>query len=151
MDLLQEETLWHDRKHWLWFPFSFTKYELTKEHLNTISGLFTTTYDETLLYRIVDVRLVRKFGQKLCGTGTVMVYSRVDTQKVIELKNIKKPKQVAQFISQLVEQVRNDKKVVGKEFYGVMGGGMMADLDGDGIPDALENMPDDDDGMDMHH
>ncbi len=139
IELENEEILWKDRKHWMWFPFSFTRYSVTKEHLNLDVGFFKTTYDETLLYRIVDVRLVRTFWQKLFGTGTVQVFSRVDTQKVIELKNIKKPKQVKKLISQLVESVRNDKKVVGKEFYGMMGGGMpMQDLDGDGMPD----MPD---------
>ena len=147
MELQQEEILWKDRKHWMWFPFSFTRYSVTKEHLNLDVGFFKTTYDETLLYRIVDVRLVRTFLQKIFGTGTVQVFSRVDTQKMIELKNIKHSKLVKQLISQLVEQVRNEKKVVGKEFYGIMGGGMpMMDMDGDGMPD----MPDfDHDGPDM--
>lgn len=149
MELQQEEILWKDRKHWMWFPFSFTRYSVTKEHLNLDVGFFKTTYDETLLYRIVDVRLVRTFLQKIFGTGTVQVFSRVDTQKMIELKNIKHSKQVKQLISQLVEAVRNEKKVVGKEFYGIMGGpmgGPMMDADGDGIPD----MPDfDHDGPDM--
>ncbi len=145
MELQQEEILWKDRKHWMWFPFSFTRYSVTREHLNLDVGFFKTTYDETLLYRIVDVRLIRTFLQKIFGTGTVQVFSRVDTQKMIELKNIKHPKQVKQLISQLVEAVRNEKKVVGKEFYGIMGGGMpMHDMDGDGIPD----MPDFDDGPD---
>ena len=143
VDLENEEILWKDRKHWMWFPFSFTRYSVTKEHLNQEIGFFKTIYEETLLYRIVDVRLVRTFGQKLFGTGTVQVFTRVDTEKMIELKNIKKPKMVKKLISQLVEQVRNEKKVVGKEFYGMMGGGMhmMPDLDGDGMPDAPD-LPD---------
>ena len=143
MELQQEEILWKDRKHWMWFPFSFTRYSVTKEHLNQEIGFFKTIYEETLLYRIVDVRLVRTFGQKIFGTGTVQVFNRVDTEKMIELKNIKKPKMVKKLISQLVEQVRNEKKVVGKEFYGMMGGGMhmMPDLDGDGLPD-MPDMPD---------
>lgn len=144
MELEQEEILWRDRKHWMWFPFSFTKYSVTKDHLNIDKGFFKTTYDETLLYRIVDVRLIRTFGQKLFGTGTVQVFSRVDTQKMIELRNIKRPKMVKKLISQLVEQVRNEKKVVGKEFYGMMGMQPMMDMDGDGIPD----MPDFDEGPD---
>ena len=120
----------------MWFPFSFTRYSVTKEHLNQEIGFFSTRYEETLLYRIVDIKLIRSFGQKIFGTGTVQIYNRVDTEKMIELKNIKKPKQVKQLISQLVEQVRNEKKVVGKEFYGMMGGGMpMMDMDGDGLPD----------------
>ncbi|MBP5354712.1 MAG: PH domain-containing protein [Lachnospiraceae bacterium] len=156
IDLENEEILWKDRKHWMWFPFSFTRYSVTKEHLNQEVGFFKTTYEETLLYRIVDVRLVRSFGQKIFGTGTVQIFNRVDTQKMIELKNIKKPKMVKKLISQLVEQVRNEKKVVGKEFYGMMGGGMpmMPDLDGDGMPDMPDfdedDGPGDDGPMPMH-
>ena len=151
MNISQEEELWKDRKHHMWFPISFTKYSVTKSALSVQQGFFKTSYDETLLFRIVDIRLSRTFGQKIFGTGTVELFTRVDTQGVIQLKNIKHCKDVFRLLSNLVEQVRNEKNVVGKEFYGVMGGGMMADLDGDGIPDALENMPDDDDGMDMHH
>ncbi len=134
MALPQEEILWKDRKHWLWFPFSFTKYQVTKDHLYIQSGLLNTTYDETLLYRVVDVGMKRSLGQKICGTGTVLIHSRVDTQKCIELKNIKNCHQVNRLISDLVEQVRNEKNVVGKEFYGVMGscdehGDMDMDMD----------------------
>ncbi len=121
MALLEEEIIWKDRKHWLWFPFSFTKYQITKDRLYIQRGFFRTVYDETLLYRIVDVRLVRSLGQKICGTGTLELFARVDTQKKIELKNIRHCQAVNRLLSGLVEQIRDDKKVVGKEFYGIMG------------------------------
>ncbi len=139
---------WKDRKHWLWFPFSFTKYELDDEHLYVQRGFFSTTYDETLLYRIVDVRLVRTLGQKICGTGTVLVSVRVDQDHVIELKNIKKPMEVKRLLSKMVEDIRNEKKVVGKEFYGIMGGGHHHDgedpddVNPDGVDDDGDGMPD---------
>ena len=148
---MAEEYLWKDRKHHMWFPFSFTKYAVTKEALFVEQGFFKTSYDETLLYRIVDIRLSRTFGQKIFGTGTIELFTRVDTQGVIQLKNIKHSKDVRKLLSQLVEQVRNEKNVVGKEFYGMMGAGhhggpdgmdmpddAPVDLDGDGIPDAFE-------------
>ncbi len=150
MNMAQEETLWKDRKHHMWFPISFTKYTVTKSSLGVQQGFFKTSYDETLLYRIVDLRLSRTFGQKIYGTGTVELFTRVDTQGVIQLKNIKHSKDVFRLLSGLVEQVRNEKNVVGKEFYGMMGGGMHGaggadmpdegpvDMDGDGIPDAFQ-------------
>lgn len=146
--MAEEEILWKDRKHHMWFPFSFTKYSVTKSSLFVQQGFFKTSYDETLLYRIVDVRLSRTFGQKLFGTGTVEVFARVDTQHVTQLKNIKHSKDVWRLLSSLVEQIRNEKNVVGKEFYGIMGGGHPGadmgdaddpiDLNGDGIPDAIQ-------------
>lgn len=136
MSHLNENVIWKDRKHWLWFPFSFTKYELTKDRLHVQRGFFKTVYDETLLYRIVDVRLVRTFGQKLCGTGTVEVYTRVDVQKVIELKNIKNCQVVNRLIADMVEDIRTEKKIVGREFNGIMGGRMN--------PEAFDEADDED-------
>ena len=145
----EEEILWKDRKHHMWFPFSFTKYSVSKSSLYVQQGFFKTSYDETLLYRIMDIRLSRTLLQKFFGTGTVELFTRVDTQHVIQLKNIKHSKDVRRLLSNLVEQVRNEKNVVGKEFYGIMGGGHHAgddcpgnddavDMDGDGVPDAFE-------------
>lgn len=45
--------VWQDRKHHLWFPWSFTKYYIEEERLMIQTGLFSTTLEETLLYRIV--------------------------------------------------------------------------------------------------
>ncbi|MBO4280399.1 MAG: PH domain-containing protein [Lachnospiraceae bacterium] len=143
----EEEILWKDRKHHMWFPFSFTKYSVSKTSLQIQQGFFKTSYDETLLYRIVDLRLSRTLAQKFFGTGTIELFTRVDTQHVIQLKNIKHSKDVRRLLSTLIEQVRNEKNVVGKEFYGIMGGGMHHDMDGmddpvdmdaDGIPDAIQ-------------
>ncbi|MBO6065271.1 MAG: PH domain-containing protein, partial [Lachnospiraceae bacterium] len=76
----EEEILWKDRKHHMWFPFSFTKYSVTKTSLQVQQGFFKTSYDETLLYRIVDLRLSRTLAQKIFGTGTIELFTRVDTQ-----------------------------------------------------------------------
>ena len=145
-DMPEEEILWKDRKHHMWFPFSFTKYSVSKSSVFIQQGFFKTSYDETLLYRIVDLRLSRTLGQKFFGTGTIELFTRVDTQHVIQLKNIKHSKDVRRLLSTLIEQVRNEKNVVGKEFYGMMGGHHMdgdgmdspVDMDGDGMPDAFE-------------
>ena len=64
------EVKWRDRKHHLWFPFSFTIYEVRNERLYVQRGLFSTSFDETLLYRVTDLRLTRTLGQKIFGTGT---------------------------------------------------------------------------------
>lgn len=117
------EIIWKDRKHWLWFPFSFTKYQVSYDRLYVQSGFFNTVYDEVLLYRIVDLRMTRTLGQKICGTGTIEVFTRVDTQKVMKLKNIRHCAEVNRLLSGLVEDIRNEKKVVGKEFYGAMAPG----------------------------
>ena len=144
MSKCEKQILWKDRKRHMGMPISFTKYEVDNERLYMDSGLFTTNSDEILLYRILDIKTKRTFWQKICGVGTVTLYSADQTNRVLELKNIKKPKDVHHFISELVEKCRKERGVAGRE---MVGSGMVSaddvdhicgDTDGDGIPDALE-------------
>ena len=114
----KDEVLWKDRKHFMWFPFSFVKYEIKNERLYEQSGLFSTTYDELLLYKVIDMTLKQSLGQKIFGTGTIYLTTRADTSTQVILKNIKNPKEVKDLISELTEQIRQNQNVVGKEFYG---------------------------------
>jgi uncharacterized membrane protein YdbT with pleckstrin-like domain len=126
-------------------PISFTRYEVSDDRFITKAGFFTTETDEVLLYRILDIKLKRTFGQKLLGVGTITLYSADQTNSVIEVKNIKSPDKVRRFISRLVEDIRRELNLAGREIYGSSGhGGHEADihvrseyidLDGDGIPD----------------
>ena len=102
----------------------------------------TSKYDETLLYRVTDLQLTRSFGQKICGTGTIRVFTKVDTAREIELKNIKHPLRVKEYLSELIETIRDQKNVVGKEFYGAgMQDHPMHDMDNDGIDDCFQGGP----------
>ena len=130
----QSTVIWKDRKHFMWFPFSFTKYSVQNDRLYTQTGLFSTSFEEVLLYRITDIRLSRSFGQKIFGTGTIELCTKVDHDQHIFLVNIKKPVYIKSLLSDLVETARDKKNVVGKEFYGGRGHG------GPGGPDG----PDDD-------
>lgn len=111
------EYVWKDRKHWAWFPFSFTVYAVADDRLHITRGFFSKVYDETLLYRITDLTLRRSFAQRIFGTGTIILNTLVDHDKQIELKNIKNSVETRQLLSRLVEDARRSKNVVGKEFY----------------------------------
>lgn len=114
---MNNNTVWKDRKHFMWFPISFTKYEIKNERLYQETGLFNTHYDELLLYRITDLCLKRSLAQKIFGTGTIVLSTKADSDKEVLLKNVKNPKEVKDLISHLVEEARDRKKVVGKEFF----------------------------------
>lgn len=137
MSTQQVGVLWADRKHHLWFPLSFTKYYIENERLMIKSGFFSTTLDETLLYRIVDLTCRQSFGGKIFGTGNIIIQTKVDASPEIVLKNIRRPMEVVKLISRAVEDARQNYNVVGKEFYG--GGRIPLDLNGNGIPDHLEH------------
>lgn len=140
------EPLWKDRKRFMGMPISFTKYEVTGDRFITHRGFFRTETDELLLYRILDIKLVRTFGQKLFGVGTITLYSADTSHSTFELVNIKKPDAVRKFLSKIVEQERTNKGITGREMYGAASGMMsggngenvqheFVDVDGDGIPD----------------
>ncbi len=124
--------LWKDRKHFLWFPWSFTRYTLDENRLYVDTGLLNTRHEETLLYRIVDISMQRSLAQRIFGTGTIILYTKVDVSGEIHLKNIKQTEDVNRLLSDLIEKARDKKRVVGKEFYD-------ADIPDDGPDDTPQD------------
>ena len=126
--------LWSDRKHHLWFPISFTSYYIEDDRLMIKKGLLNTTLDETLLYRIVDITFQQTLAGKIFGTGNVILRTKADASGEIVLENIAKPLEVRKMLSKMVEESRDKRNIVGKEFYSMDHG----DFDGDGICDFEE-------------
>jgi hypothetical protein len=123
--------VWSDRKHWLWFPFSFTTYSVKDGRLYVGTGAFSSREDECLLYRITDISLTRSFGQKICGTGTIHLNTTDRSTPVIHLTNIKHPVDVKRMLSNLIEKEREAHDVAGKEMYGAIGRMGPMDFDSD--------------------
>lgn len=126
--------LWSDRKHHLWFPLSFTSYYIEDDRLMIKKGLLNTTLDETLLYRIVDITFQQTLAGKIFGTGNVILRTKADASGEIVLENIAKPLEVRKMLSKMVEESRDKRNIVGKEFYSMDHG----DFDGDGVCDFDE-------------
>lgn len=134
-----DQILWKDRRRILGLPITFTRYEVTEKALTIRQGFFTTRTDEVQLYRVLDFNLVRTFGQKLFGVGTVTVYSGDKSHATLNLINIRKADLVRKLLAQLVEAERDRKRVGTREMYGG-GSGLddWTDADGDGIPDVFQ-------------
>ncbi len=131
----ESEVLWKDRKRILGMPISFTRYIVNADRLITHKGLIRTTTDELLLYRILDIKLVRSLGQKIFGVGTITLYTADQSDATFHIRNVKKSEEVRTFLSKMVEQERQNRGLIGREIYGAAG--MMSDapdLDGDGFP-----------------
>ena len=126
--------LWSDRKHHLWFPISFTSYYIEDDRLMIKKGLLNTTLDETLLYRIIDITFQQTLAGKIFGTGNVILRTKADASGEIVLENISKPLEVRKMLSKMVEESRDKRNIVGKEFYSMDHG----DFDGDGVCDFDE-------------
>lgn len=108
--------LWKDRKRtFLGLPLSFTKYRLTDDRLFIETGFFNSVENEVRLYRILDLQLSRTLGQKIFGLGTIKVKSADKTMGDFDIKNIKNSKEVKEQLSNLVEEMRDKKRVVNRE------------------------------------
>ena len=123
----ENKILWKDRLRHLGLPLSFTKYYIDDDRLYVQKGFFKTTIDEILLYRIIDVKSTRSLGQKLFGVGTVTLYSADQTDKILELKNVKNAGKVHRFLSDKVEKERVARRIVGREMVGAAGAMMHTD------------------------
>ena len=118
-DDMETNFIWKERKrNALGLPWTFTKYALTDDRLFITSGLLKTVEDEVRLYRIMDLSLSQTLSQKIFGIGTIQVSSADKSMRDFEIKNIKKPRDVKEQLSKLVEENRDKKRVTNREFMG---------------------------------
>lgn len=112
------DILWHDRKRHLGLPLSFTKYSMSEDRLFVETGFFNLTQNEVRLYRILDVQLKRSLGQRIFGVGSIFVSSSDKNLGTFEIRNVKNSANVKEMLSVQVEQQRESKRVVGREYMG---------------------------------
>ena len=111
------ELVWKDRKrNALGLPWTFTTYSLSEDRLFVKSGLLKTVENEVRLYRVLDSSLSRTLFQKIFGIGTIQVSSADKTLGDFELKNIKRPEEIKEKLSALVEENREKKRVTSREY-----------------------------------
>ena len=114
---MDNELVWQDRRRiWCGLPWTFTKYELSREKLVIKSGLFTQNQDEVRLYRILDLSLTRSLGQRIFGLGTIRCNSVDKTMKNFEIKNIRDSENVKNRLSDLIEEARQRGRVSSRAY-----------------------------------
>ena len=125
--MLEEiKVLWKDRKRICGLPITFTKYSLSEDRLFVEAGLLNIKQEELLLYRVQDISLKLSLGQRIFGVGSVLVQSSDRSTPVLEIKNIRQPRQVKELIHQQVEKMKLARRMrVGE----VLEGAEAPDLD----------------------
>ena len=109
--------IWSDRKRPIFgLPLSFTKYILTDEKLLVDTGFLSRTQEEIRLYRITDFSVKQKFFQRIFGVGNIYISSSDNTQGEFVIKDIKKPYDIKELLSDMVENERVKKGIVTNEF-----------------------------------
>lgn len=116
--------VWSDRKHFLWFPWSFEVYRIDDGRIYCRKGLFTIEENECMLYRVLDISLKRTLLNRICGTGTIIMRTKDASDSILTLKNVLDSENVKDMISELVEQERQEKGLLGREMFGAGGGHM---------------------------
>ncbi len=120
------EKIWRDRKrNWCGLPWTFTIYSFSEDRFFIESGFFTKKEDEVRLYRILDISMQRTLLQRIFGLSTILVNSSDKSLGNFEIKNIKNGPEIKEQLSELVEKVRTEKRVVGREY--------MMDVDDDAL------------------
>ena len=105
------EYLWSDRRRRLGLPLSLTRYSLSEDRLFLETGLLSTRCEEILLYRVRDLSMKISLGQRIFGVGTVTVHSSDKSCPVLELRNIKHPRETKEIIHQAVEQMKLQRRM----------------------------------------
>ncbi len=111
------EYIWKDRKRTIFgLPLSFTVYKLTKDKLLIESGFLSKKEEEIRLYRIMDLTLNRPIGQRIFGVGTIHCCTGDKSTPEFDIVKIKKPSEIKNLISDMVEEEREKKRVSAREF-----------------------------------
>ncbi len=113
----QQDYIWRDRKRILFgLPWTFTVYRLTEEKLLIETGFLNKKEEEIRLYRVMDLTLHRPLGQRLWGLGTIHCCTGDKSTPEFDIKRIRHARRVKELLSDMVEQQREAKRVIGREF-----------------------------------
>ena len=121
--------LWKDRKRYFGLPLSFTRYSLSEDRIFLEKGFLNINADEVLLYRVRDLALNLKLTQRIFGVGTVWVHSSDQSIPHLELKNVKKPREVKEMIHRAVEEAKEKRSMRTMEIMGGEAGDCCDDMD----------------------
>ncbi len=125
--------LWRERKRiWCGLPWTFTVYSFDEERIFVDTGFLNKKQDEIRMYRVLDITVTRKFGQRIFGMGSIQLKTSDKTMGDFEIKNIKKVMEVKRQLSDLIEANREKKRITGREFM-TSGNDMDFELPEDGI------------------
>ena len=135
MEKIKIEYIWKDRRRHLGLPLSFTRYSMTDDRFFLETGFFNIRTEEVLLYRVRDISLERKLGQRLFGVGSIRLVSSDKTMPELIVKNVKHPKDVKELIHRQVEEMKTKRRM---RFGEISGDFSIGDDDDDSFDDNFD-------------
>ena len=122
-----DKIMWHDRRRYFGLPLSFTKYALTEDTVVRETGLLNLKEENVLLYRVLDIELLRPLVQRIFGCGTIVLHSSDQTSPELRILSVKNPKAVKEQVLQAVEEAKLRRRMRTTEL-----------LDADDVSDGQE-------------
>jgi uncharacterized membrane protein YdbT with pleckstrin-like domain len=107
---------------------------MTEDRFFLETGLFSIRTEEVLLYRVRDISLERKLGQRMCGVGSIRLVSSDKTMPELLIKNIKHPKEVKELLHRQVEEMKTRRRMR----FGEISGDFSLGGDDDGLDDDFD-------------
>ena len=135
MEKIKIEYIWKDRRRHLGLPLSFTRYSMTDDRFFLETGFFNIRTEEVLLYRVRDISLERRLGQRLFGVGSIRLVSSDKTMPELIVKNVKHPKDVKELIHRQVEEMKTKRRM---RFGEISGDFSIGDDDDDSFDDDFD-------------
>ena len=102
---------WSDCSRILGMPITYTKYSMSDDRIFCEKGLLSVKFEEILLYRVRDISMKITLGQRIFGVGSILLQSSDKTSPVLELKNIKNPREVKEMIHRQVEEIKVQRRM----------------------------------------
>lgn len=118
----------------LGLPWTFTKYTIKEELITVNTGLFSTRENDCYMYKVQDVELIVSLWERLFGMGTIVCHTGDTTNPKLCIEHIKNAKAIKDFILEASEDARMKRRTMNT--LSIDAG---VDLDGNGIPDRLED------------
>ena len=103
-----------ERKRWILFglPFTFTVYTINEDLITVQEGFFNRKENDCYMYKVQDVELIRTFGERIFGLGTVKCYTGDTTDKELYLTHVKNAKAIKDFILEASEEARIKRRTM---------------------------------------
>lgn len=103
-----------EKKRWtfLGLPFTFTTYMVKDEMITVEEGFLSKRENDCYMYKVQDVELIRSFGERIFGLGTVKCYTGDTTDPELLLVHIKNAKAVKDFILEASEEARLKRRTM---------------------------------------
>lgn len=111
---MESKNVFKERKRSLFFglPLSFTTYTVTDKKINIKKGLLRIEEDDTLMYKIQDVKLVRSLFERMFKLGTIICYSGDVTDAKLMLTHVRNASEIKEYILETSEVERRKVRTV---------------------------------------